>query len=144
MGSMAPEIRPATPADAPAVLALWEAAGAAPSATDDLASIERVAARGALLVARDGDEIVGSVIAAFDGWRGNVYRLAVAADNRRGEVARSLLAAGESRLAAEGCVRITALVLAEEDQATAFWHSAGYQLQPEIGRFVKTAHAHRP
>ena len=72
-------IRPARTADLPAVLELWQTA-TQPSHTDDIDSLGRLLERdaGALLVAEDGDDIVGSIMATFDGWRGTVHRLAVA------------------------------------------------------------------
>ncbi len=52
----------------------------------------------ALLVAELGDQLVGSVIAGWDGWRGHLYRLAVHPDRSREGVGRALLVAAESRL----------------------------------------------
>jgi ribosomal protein S18 acetylase RimI-like enzyme len=132
------DIRTATTADAEAVLALWRAADAVPSATDDAASVRRAAELGILLVASTGDRIVGSLIAAFDGWRGNMYRLAVEPGVRRQGVARALVAEGERRLLEQGCRRITALVVAAEDHATGFWTHVDYDADGRITRYVKT------
>jgi ribosomal protein S18 acetylase RimI-like enzyme len=71
----------------------------------------------ALIAAESEDEIVGSVIAGFDGWRGNLYRLAVHPKLRRQGLARALVAEAEGRLAARGAKRITALVVAEHSDA---------------------------
>jgi ribosomal protein S18 acetylase RimI-like enzyme len=133
-----PTIRTATPADADAVLALWREAEAVPSVTDDDASVRRAAELGILLVACDGDRIVGSLVAAFDGWRGNMYRLAVDPGARRQGIAHALVAEGERRLAEQGCRRITALVVAAEDQATGFWAHVDYDADARITRHVKT------
>ena len=75
---MAIDIRPAASDDTPAVLAFWRDV-AAPTTTDDAHGIAALLARdpGALLVAESSGRIVGTVIAAWDGWRGNMYRLAV-------------------------------------------------------------------
>ena len=92
-------VRPARPEDVDAVLALWGGARSAHAVTED--TPERVAAllrAGALLVAEVDGEVVGAVIAAFDGWRGNFYRLAVAPAHRRRGIAARLVAAGEERL----------------------------------------------
>lgn len=134
-----PSIRLGTRADVAAVLALWARADAVPSVTDDAESLGRAAAQDSLLVACLNDEIVGSLIAGFDGWRGNMYRLAVDPDHRRRGVARALVAEGERRLVALGVRRITALVVAEEDAATGFWREAGYGFDERIARFVKTS-----
>src|SRR4051812_8443112 len=96
--------RNATLADIPDVLALWETARSGHAETPDTAeSLERLLRTdpGSLLVATD-ESIVGALIAAFDGWRGNLYRLAVSPHRRREGIARQLVSAGEARLAALG------------------------------------------
>ena len=66
--------------DLPAILDLWQRAGTEPGHTDDIESLTKLIAHdpGALLVAVEDETIAGSVIAAWDGWRGSIYRLAVA------------------------------------------------------------------
>ncbi|MEX2538599.1 MAG: GNAT family N-acetyltransferase [Actinomycetota bacterium] len=119
------------------VLDVWLAAGAAPTITDDVAALEALLARDgeALIVAESDGAVVGTLIAAWDGWRGNMYRLAVRPEHRRRGVARDLVAEGQRRLRAHGCRRITALVLGDEKHAVEFWTAAGYEVQPEMDRF---------
>lgn len=132
-------IRVATSADIENVLALWRAEGALPSATDDQVSVRRTVEKGNLLVAlEEHGAIVASLIAAFDGWRGNLYRLVVAGECRRRGVARALVAAGEARLTRQGCRRITALVADSEPDVAAFWRAVGYERDDRIARYVKT------
>ncbi len=136
-----PVVRPCLPEDAPAVLALWELARSQHATTSDRAEdIERLIAGtpSALLVAENGDgEIVGVLIAAWDGWRGNMYRLAVHPDHRRQGIARRLLDAGEEHLRRLGARRVTALVGYDDEVAGAFWDAAGYPVDREIGRRVR-------
>lgn len=131
-------IRAGTGADIGAVLALWRTASR-PSATDDEDGIAQLLSHdpAALLVAEAGGELVGTLIAAWDGWRGSFYRLAVHPDRRRSGLAMSLLRAGESRLEALGAVRLSAIVSDEDPAAAAFWLAAGYESQPENTRFVR-------
>lgn len=72
-------IGPASATDLGAVLDFWKAAAEGTSISDDLAGVERLHDRdpGALLLARRDGELVGTVIAGFDGWRCHLYRLAV-------------------------------------------------------------------
>lgn len=91
----------------------------------------------ALLVAERGGEIVGTLIAAWDGWRGNMYRLAVREGHRREGIGIALTRAGEGYLRACGARRVTALVAFEDEAAGAFWDSAGYPRDREIGRRVR-------
>jgi ribosomal protein S18 acetylase RimI-like enzyme len=133
-------IRTATAEDIDAVLALWARARSAAATTrDDRASVERLLAHAedALLVAEADGLVVGALVAAWDGWRGGMYRLAVAPEHRRAGVGRRLVEAGHERLAAKGARRITALVGREERDATAFWRAAGYTFDENIARFVR-------
>ena len=98
VSTASPAIRHATTADVDAVLELWRRAGAHPSATDTAPDLQRVvdAPHAAVIVAVAGDgTIVGSLIATFDAWRGNFYRMAVDPDLRRLGLARRLARAGE-------------------------------------------------
>jgi ribosomal protein S18 acetylase RimI-like enzyme len=135
-----PVIRSAQHADASVLLDLWRRAGSEPSVGENAASIERLLDRDpdALIVAEVDGEIVGSLIAVWDGWRGNLYRLAVLPEHRRRGIARALLAEGDRRLEAHGCRRVTALVMHEHDWAVGFWRASGYELDERIIRFVGT------
>lgn len=135
-------IRAARPSEVDEVLALWAAAyDRTPSrAADEREAARRLAdggARGCLLVAEDSGRLVGTVIAGWDGWRGNLYRLAVAPAHRRREIARRLVAAGEAHLRARGARRVSALVARDDRAALAVWSTAGYLDEPLTGRFVK-------
>ena len=132
-------IRSATSADIDAVLELWREVVEHASLEDRAEDVHRLLARDAeaLLVAEDEDGIVGTLIVGWDGWRGNLYRLAVAPRARRKGIAAALVAEGERRLAALGCRRVSALVIGTEDVAQAFWSSAGYVHDPSVNRFVR-------
>jgi ribosomal protein S18 acetylase RimI-like enzyme len=133
-------IRRARHEDAQAVLELWSQERSEHATTADrLDDVERLIADSpaALLVAERGGEIVGALIAGWDGWRGNMYRLAVHEDQRRQGIGIALAQAGEEYLRSCGVRRITALVAFEDDTAGAFWESAGYPRDEEIGRRVR-------
>ena len=135
---MQPAIRAARSGDLPAVLALWQQAQAEPSHTDNLASLQQLVAHdpGALLVADAGNHLVGSVIAAWDGWRGTIYRLAVAPSHRRQGLACRLLTEAENRLAALGATRLQAIVVQSDQRATGFWRATSWAEQEERVRFT--------
>jgi ribosomal protein S18 acetylase RimI-like enzyme len=132
-------VRLAEPGEAASLLELWRAAGSSPSNTDNAeylaAAIEWSGS--SVLVAEAGGRIIGSLIAAWDGWRGNMYRLAVLPEHRREGVASALVREGERRLCERGARRLSAIVLVEEPGAVAFWEQAGYVFQSEAGRFTK-------
>lgn len=122
------------------VLELWgrERSGHA-STPDRPEDVERLIddSQAALLVAERDGEIVGALIAAWDGWRGNMYRLAVGEGHRREGIGIALTRAGEEYLYGRGARRVTALVAFEDDAAGAFWEAAGYPADREIGRRVR-------
>jgi ribosomal protein S18 acetylase RimI-like enzyme len=88
-------------------------------------------------VAVDGSTLVGSVVAGWDGWRGSVYRLVVAPTHRRQGLGGRLLAAAEDHLRGVGAVRLQAVVVETEAQATAFWQATGWEQQQQRLRFVR-------
>jgi ribosomal protein S18 acetylase RimI-like enzyme len=140
--ALAAHVREAGAGDVPAVLALWARARSAAASTPDTPdALDRLlhTGPGALLVAEHGagGEIIGALVAAWDGWRGNMYRLAVDPAHRRGGVGTALVRAGEDRLRSLGARRITALVAHEEDEAVGLWAAVGYDRDTAIARFVK-------
>jgi len=126
--------------DAQAVLDLWSQERSEHASTADrLEDVERLIedSPAALLVAERDGEIVGALIAAWDGWRGNMYRLAVSKEHRREGIGTALTRAGEECLLSRGVRRVTALVAFDDEAAGAFWESAGYPRDQEIGRRVR-------
>src|SRR5450755_2704223 len=96
-----------------AVLRLWHVAGVTPpSISDSIEGLTRLIREpaAALLVATIDNQIVGSVIGGWDGWRGNIYRLAVTAEYRQRGIARRLVAEISRELIAKGATRLSALV----------------------------------
>ncbi len=126
--------------DAGAVLELWAQARSGHASTADRRDdVERLIADSpaALLLAERDGEIVGVLIAGWDGWRGNLYRLAVREERRREGIGIALTRAGEEYLRECGARRVTALVAFEDEAAGAFWDSAGYPQDHDIGRRVR-------
>jgi ribosomal protein S18 acetylase RimI-like enzyme len=134
------KVRRCEQADAPHVLELWDEARSRHASTpDQLDDIVRLTddSPAALLVAERKGKIVGALIAAWDGWRGNMYRLAVRKSHRREGIALALIRAGEEYLHGCGVRRVTALVAFDDEVAGGFWESAGYPIDNTIGRRVR-------
>ena len=142
MGSV--RIRHATTADIVAVLDFWQTHDdQGGGATNDAASIEALLATDAeaLLVAEDdapASGIIGTVVVAWDGWRGGMYRLITHRQRRGQGIARSLVTAGEAQLRKRGARRVHIIVDRDNDAGRAVWPSFGYaSADARSMRFVK-------
>ena len=126
--------------DVESVLELWRAAEASASVTDTSQDLLRTINSGAssVILAEGGSNIIGSIIASFDGWRGNIYRLAVHPDHRRRGIARRLVSEAESWLKDQGARRVGAVVEQDHPWATGFWDSTEFVLEPLDLRYVRT------
>lgn len=124
--------------DIPALLELWRIAGSVPTPSDRSDSLATLVEHDprALVVAESHGTLVGSIIAAWDGWRGSFHRLAVRPGHRRRGLATELVGIGEDRLRDRGAVRLAAIVARDEAAALEFWAARGYVFQPEHLRFT--------
>ena len=135
-------IRRGRPEDIGQVLELWARAGASPTVTDTpevLAQLLR-SSQSILLLADVDGRLAGTVIGGWDGWRGNIYRLAVVPEYRRRGIASALMREVDAALLAMGARRITALVERDHPWAVGFWNAlerAGYRYDPTMTRYVK-------
>ena len=123
-----PTIRAFAPGDDGAVVSLWEAAGLTRPWNDphrDIARKLRVQPEG-FLVAVAGTEIVGSVMAGYDGHRGWVNYLAVAPAFRRAGLGRALMAEAERVLRGLGCPKVNLQIRATNEAAVGFYEALGY------------------
>jgi len=132
-------IRAATADDLDSVLAFWRNAAEGTSISDDRDGVERLVARDpeALILAERAGELVGTVIAGFDGWRCHLYRLAVHPRWRRQGIGTALLAAAEERFVRLGGRRADAMVLTRNETAHRAWGAAGYAPEEHWRRWVK-------
>ena len=137
---MTAAVRPCRTDEVAQVLELWAAARSAYAQTrDDATVVERLLAVDpeALLVAERDGRVLGAVIAAWDGWRGHLYRLAVLPEERRRGLGLALVREGERRLRARGAPKVSAPVGRGDERAAGLWAAAGYELQGDVGRWER-------
>jgi ribosomal protein S18 acetylase RimI-like enzyme len=132
-------LRHADVGDVAAILAAWVDADAEPTVTDDADGLRTLLAHApdSVLVAVDGERIVGTLIVGWDGWRGGFYRLAVVPELRRRGIASRLVAQGERELAGLGARRLSVFAVTGDPGAVHFWRAAGYAEQLDRRRLVK-------
>jgi ribosomal protein S18 acetylase RimI-like enzyme len=132
-------LRNCAPTDIEGVLELWRSADTVPRPTDRPDALHKRLSYGddLFVVAVAGDRLVGSLIGGWDGWRGGLYRLAVAPDYRRKGIATNLVREVEARMRRRGAERVPIRVFFGEPSAVKFWESMGYRLDPDEAIFVK-------
>ena len=126
-------------ADIESVLELWRVADATASVTDTSHDLRAVvdSESSSVLIAESGGRIVGSILGAFDGWRGNIYRLPAHPEQRLLGIARRLLSEAEEWLRGREVKRVGAVVEKDHPSATGFWDSTEFQLEPLDLRYVR-------
>ncbi len=132
-----PLIRPyADLSDRADVIALWRSVfGYATAHNDPALAIDRKMAvdDGLFFVAQaDGGQVIGTVMAGYDGHRGWLYSVAVHPEQQRHGLGRKLVQTAELALAQRGCLKINLQLLASNDATTAFYEGLGYAVEPRI------------
>ena len=129
------EIRVYRPEDRIQIAELWNAVF--PNATghnESLRSIDRkiMVYDGLFFVAVDGNKVVGTVLAGYDGHRGWLYSLAVEPSYRRRRIGSQLVQHAQIALTKLGCQKINLQIRAENESVVAFYESLGFQTEKRI------------
>ena len=127
-------IRPFRTGDEAALVALWAACDLLRPWNDPHRDIRRKLALrdDLLLVASAAGELVGSVMAGYEGHRGWINYLAVGPAHRRRGLGRQLMREAEARLAAVGCPKINLQVRAGNADVLAFYEAIGYRVDEVV------------
>jgi ribosomal protein S18 acetylase RimI-like enzyme len=137
-------ISPATPADAAATLALWQACALTRPWNDAAADFAKALATptATILLARGvGDNVIASVMVGFDGHRGWVYYLGVHPAQRRSGLGKLMMHSAEDWLRSAGAPAIRLMVRSDNAATVAFYAALGYSEQPvtTLGRRLEQA-----
>jgi ribosomal protein S18 acetylase RimI-like enzyme len=122
--------RPFLTPDREPLVALWSACDLTRRWNDPNLDIDRKLASDAagLLILEEDGQVIGSVMAGYDGHRGWINYLAVRPDCRGRGLGRDLMAAAEGRLRALGCPKVNLQVRASNQAAVEFYRRIGYGL----------------
>ncbi|MCU0484903.1 MAG: GNAT family N-acetyltransferase [Anaerolineales bacterium] len=129
------------PEDYPTVIELWSKAGPGIHVrrSDQPEEIVKKLQRDPdlFLLAEVDQQVIGSVMGAFDGRRGMIYHLAVAEPWCQKGVGEALMSAVEQRLRLKGCIRCYLMVTADNQTAIRFYEKRGWERMDPILTLAK-------
>jgi ribosomal protein S18 acetylase RimI-like enzyme len=117
------------------VIALWrEVFPDDPPWNDpELVIRRKLAVQGELFIVGERNRrVVATVLAGFDGVRGWIYHLAVAATDRRLGRGRAMMVEAERQLRELGCPKVNLQVRASNDEVVRFYRALGYVVEERI------------
>lgn len=134
MASVALTIAPIADADVAAVAALWQRCGLTRPWNDPTSDIAfaRKGPNSAVLVGREANAIVASIMVGHDGHRGWVYYVAVDPDHRQKKYGRVIMDAAENWLRERGIEKLMLLVRSDNTAVKAFYEQLGYDAQERV------------
>jgi len=83
-------------------------------------------------VAQDGNALVGTILAGYDGHRGWLYSVAVHPSHQGQGIGKALIAHAERALAQRGCMKINLQIVSSNESVSAFYKSIDYTVEPRI------------
>lgn len=127
-------ISPIRDADIAGVVTLWQACGLTRPWNDPAADIAlaRKGSSATVLIGRDHEAIVATVLVGHDGHRGWVYYLAVDPNRRSKGYGRVMMDAAEDWLRERGLEKLQLLVRPDNKGVKSFYQSLGYSEQERV------------
>jgi ribosomal protein S18 acetylase RimI-like enzyme len=121
-------IRPYQASDEDTVIALWNECGLTRPWNNPHRDIARKMTEQPelFLVVVDKQEVIATAMIGFDGHRGWVYYLAVAASHRHQSIGRKLMSEAEHLLMERGCPKISLMVRSSNVSVIEFYRKLGY------------------
>jgi ribosomal protein S18 acetylase RimI-like enzyme len=83
-------------------------------------------------VALSNNQVVGTIMAGYDGHRGWIYSVAVSPSHRRQHIGSRLVSHAERALTAKGCVKINLQIMEGNESVSAFYASLGFRIEKRI------------
>ncbi len=124
------QIRRARLEDSTALLRLWADAGLESMSEEEYEALVSHPST-IVLLAEDDGAVTGAAIASFDGWRAQIYHVAVAEPLRQRGLAKELMGAAEAELRASGARTIRVTVAHDNPGGLALSYAMRYAPQDE-------------
>ncbi|KPW39767.1 putative acetyltransferase [Pseudomonas coronafaciens pv. atropurpurea] len=118
-----------------AVIQLWKTVfnDEAPQNRPDLSIDKKLAVDDRLFfVATLNDQVIGTILAGYDGHRGWLYAVAVDPQHRGNRLGSALVRHAEQELTDLGCVKINLQIHTFNERVQAFYKTLGYTPEPII------------
>ncbi|MDD2883381.1 MAG: GNAT family acetyltransferase [Rhodoferax sp.] len=90
------------------------------------------AADGLFFVATKGEQVVGTIMAGYDGHRGWLYSVAVHPSCRHQDIGSALMRTAEQALAERGCLKVNLQVVESNAGVVGFYAAQGYAVEKRI------------
>jgi ribosomal protein S18 acetylase RimI-like enzyme len=87
---------------------------------------------GLFFVTVDKDNVIGTVLAGYDGHRGWIYSLAISPAHRNKGLGSKLLRFAEERLTERGCVKVNLQIKEGNETVESFYRSNSYRTEKRI------------
>jgi ribosomal protein S18 acetylase RimI-like enzyme len=117
------------------VVELWQKVFGYETAHNEpnLAISKKIATQdGLFFVAVENTDLVGTIMAGYDGHRGWLYSVAVDPKIRLNGLGSSLVQHAEKALTDLGCMKVNLQLLATNEATAAFYKSIGYSVEPRL------------
>jgi ribosomal protein S18 acetylase RimI-like enzyme len=116
------------------VIALWQRCGSTRAWNNPAGDIAlaRKEANATVLLGRNDNALVASVLVGHDGHRGWVYYVTVDPDHRHKGYGRVIMTSAEDWLRARGIEKLQLMVRGDNAQVHAFYQSLGYYDQERV------------
>ncbi len=117
------------------VIGLWNAVFGYESAHNEPSLVidKKVAVRdGLFFIAIIENQVIGTIMAGYDGHRGWIYSVAVHPEHRKQGIGSQLVAHAECALTERGCMKINLQILAGNESVAAFYASLGYAVEQRV------------
>lgn len=117
------------------VIALWQTVFGYEAAHNNPAVVidKKIAVNdGLFFVATCAADVVGTIMAGYDGHRGWIYSVAVHPAHRQKGIGSELIRHAERALIEKGCMKINLQIMDGNESVTAFYASLGYLTEKRV------------